>query len=184
MSDVDRGYPAAWDGIRSVTQVIAAAGLAGDASKYYTDWHRDRGSYAHEAIRLHEEGDLDIDSLDPQLRPYLDAWLNFKADTNWLTAGGEKCYAHSVYGFKGKPDVYGLLHGNLDLIDLKMGVPASWHTVQLSAYQELLRHNGIQIVSSWPLYLQANGKYKMGSRRASREDFAIFINALNHKGEV
>lgn len=179
--DIDhRGYNPNWQDVKSVTQVIAAAGLMGDTS-YFTDWHKDRGSYAHKVIELYEADDLDLDTLDPQLRPYLDAWLLFKRDTGWLTAGSEMCYLHPVHAYKGKPDVYGMMNGVLSLIDVKCGQPAKWHSCQCAAYQELLRVHGIMIVSSWCLYLNDKGKYKLSAERASRHDLAVFMNAL--KGE-
>jgi len=88
--------------IPSVTQTLAV--------KYFCDdWYKEKGKYVHEMAELYRQGRLDEDTLDEQLKPYLDALKKFEREA---------------------PHVKGI-------IDYKSGTFAKWHLLQTAAYREL-----------------------------------------------
>lgn len=157
----------------SVTQVIAAAGLYGDTS-HFTDYSRDRGSYVHRAIELHLSDELDTDSLDPVIQPYLAAWLRFVSEAGYVSECCEKVMASEIYHFAGTVDHIGHLNGHHCLLDVKTGAPASAHGIQTAAYAILLKNPGVKRFS---LYLTDEGKYKLIENK-DRQDEQIFKSAL------
>jgi hypothetical protein len=68
--------------VPSVTQVLKAAGLIDYAGipQAVLDYAAERGTAVHLATQLYDENDLDRDSLDPLIAPYLSAWINFTVD--------------------------------------------------------------------------------------------------------
>lgn len=157
----------------SVTQVISAAGLYGDTS-HFTEYSRDRGSYVHKAIELSISDELDTDSLDPVIQPYLDAWLRFVSEAGYVSEVCEKVMASEVFRFAGTVDHIGHLNGHYCLLDVKTGAPAPAHAIQTGAYAILLKHPGVKRFS---LYLTDEGKYKLVENK-DRQDEQIFKSAL------
>lgn len=55
----------------SVTEIISEAGLL-PSYEYVDDWYSERGTAVHEAIALDVRGELDEESVDEEVRPYLE----------------------------------------------------------------------------------------------------------------
>lgn len=142
----------------SVTQILKAEGFM----NYTCDdgWYMERGSHVHRMIELHMTDSLNEETLDPMLRPYLTAFRAFEAATGFLTQGMELPLWHPIYHYAGKPDLWGPIDNRLTLIDVKTGSPAKWHTIQLAAYFELLRTEGIAVKNAANLYLAEDGSFK------------------------
>ena len=158
----------------SVTQIIADAGLYGDTS-YYTDYSRDRGSFIHEAIEYHLSGELDEETLDPVIVPYLDAWKKFQAEAKYVPDSCEERLASGVYHFAGTVDHIGHMGGHFSIIDVKTSVVASAATgIQLAGYEILLSARGAR---RFALHLQDDGKYKLIEYK-DRNDRNVFLAAL------
>ena len=121
----------ALDGVRipSVTQILS---FGQDLSRIpaYTAL---RGTAFHLATEYDDAGDLDESSVDPLVRPHLDAYRKWKAATNPVFALTE----HRVWG-----ELDGLrFAGTIDRViypvvvaDLKSGQPRKEHGAQLAAY--------------------------------------------------
>jgi hypothetical protein len=158
----------------SVTQIIADAGLYGDTA-YFTDYSRDRGSFIHEAIEYHLSGELDEETLDPVIVPYLDAWKKFQAEANYVSDSCEERLASDVYHFAGTIDHIGHLGGHFSIIDVKTSVVASAaEQIQTAAYELLLSARGARRFS---LHLANNGRYKL-IEHTDRIDGKIFLSCL------
>ena len=70
--------------VPSVTSILKDVGLIKD-NGYYTEASRIRGKAIHAAIELHLKNNLDRDSLDPRILPYLDGFERFEEDTHFKT---------------------------------------------------------------------------------------------------
>jgi len=137
--------------IASVTEIISAAGLMDFCTA--GEERMTLGRYIHQAIALYDQGELDMDALDPDWRPYLEQWIRFKAETGFEAIQGETPYYSQIYDFAGTPDKEGMLNGRRVLLDYKSGSPAKWHNVQLAAYAKLLEENGLKMDKTFKLYL-------------------------------
>ena len=109
----------------SVTQII-------DPAHFGDEWYATRGTYIHQMIEMHVKGTLDEENLDPQLRPYLDAFKKFQVEA---------------------PHVKGIG-------DIKSGAKMLWHLLQIAAYKELWL-NGIDPEGK-PLKETLQGQEVMG----------------------
>ena len=116
----------------SVTQILKGAGLI-DAT-WYTDESRTRGSYVHAAIEMGD--DLDLDTLDPVLVPYVQAWQTFLTQTGACGFVKEQRIVDQTVGYAGTFDALLVLPGQrgTTLIDVKTGACPSWAPLQLAAY--------------------------------------------------
>jgi hypothetical protein len=128
----------------SVTTALREAGLIDDA--FWNEEARLRGEYLHRAIALHNEGDLDINALDPKLVPYFTGYEKFLRDTRVAVEYTEKRVFDDAVGYAGTLDlVVAWLSEDKDrvvrrgLVDVKSGsVPPSVGP-QTAAYLRLAR---------------------------------------------
>jgi len=166
------------DGVRlpSVTQVLSEMGFYGDAAAYFTEYSRDRGTYVHKAIQLYEDGELDEESLDPVIRPYLKAWKQFKHDSGFIVSASEKAMASVTYQFAGTVDLLGTFEDTTcAIIDIKTGAVGPVVGLQLAAYEILEGTHGRK---RFALQLKEDGKYKL-HQFTNRQDRQIFLSALS-----
>jgi hypothetical protein len=127
------------DGIRipSVTTILS---WGSDLSRIPA-WTSARGTAFHLATEYDDAGDLDESSVDPLVKPHLDAYRKWKAK-NWHLryVGTEQRVWGEIDGlrFAGTIDrvVDDSAHGYLGvvLLDLKSGAPRKEHGAQLQAY--------------------------------------------------
>lgn len=104
------------------------------------------GAAVHLACELYDQGELDEDGLDDALRPYLAAWVKFKADNAALILANERKLYHPTLRFAGTLDRLAALRPSGDrlwLLDLKTSEDsAPSYGVQLFGYLLLLVANG------------------------------------------
>ena len=141
--------------IRSVTQILKAAGLIDD--RWFSEEARDRGSavhtlcerYAH-SIRFDNTG-RPLASLE-----YVNAFERFVEDFGVCDIDTETMIEGEIDGhrYAGKYDLMAEIQSKRVLIDIKTGAKAKWHPVQLAAYAMQSKPH-----SAMDLYLKANGKY-------------------------
>jgi len=160
----------------SVTEILKGAGLI-DAT-FYTEESKVRGSYVHKACEYYDQGDLDEDSLDPQIAGYLQAYKKWKA-----TFGYEFTWIEMPM-----QDKTGVYAGTSDRIierrprqiwDIKSGPYQKWHRVQSAAYVNML--DDPFSYTRLGLYLQSSGKFTVREfpKTDYMADLAIFQSALN-----
>lgn len=80
---------------------------------------RGLGVAVHAVIELDIRRELDEADLDPALVPYLGQWREFLAQSGFTVLGSELEVASRKYGYAGKLDLVGVLHGRKALVDAK-----------------------------------------------------------------
>lgn len=98
---------------------------------------RQFGTHAHQATDLFDKGELDHDSLDVALLPYLNGWREFLIDHRARVIESELRVYHPTLRVAGTLDKLVDWNG-LCQIDLKTGIVPRTVGLQTSAYQELL----------------------------------------------
>jgi len=169
------------DGIRlpSVTEVLPY-NFYGKA----TDYHKDKGQYVHDMIHLYNLNDLDEENLDLQLKPYLEAYIKFKAEYS----GEGICDIKS-----GSPQPVAELQVAAYTLLAREGLTEIGDKITIPTYEQILYHpiygfagcpdiiTGTKNV--YVVYLQENGKYKMVDHTKDfRRNIQIFLSFLTcHK---
>lgn len=102
----------------SITKILSKLGLTKSyegVSPYYAE----RGVAVHAAIALDLENNLDEDSLDPQIRPFLEAFRAFRGETGFKVEACEKIVYSENLGYAGRIDWLGTIGDKTWLIDGK-----------------------------------------------------------------
>jgi hypothetical protein len=167
-------YTIAGRRLMSVTQSLALVDDRWRIDPFYLQ----RGKFIHRACELYDNGELDESTVDPQIRPYLDAYQKFLSDTGFKQGSIELRLAHPKLFYAGTLDRIGELNGVDALIDLKSGVKVRVDELQLAAYWELCRVNKIPVKKCFDLYLRDNGTYKLEPIDNPRPLLPVFLNIL------
>jgi len=101
------GHIYTWNGIHpdSITQILAAEGFIN--TDWYDEWSRDKGSMVHLACHYDITNELDEDSLDDEIRPYLAAFRKFMADSGLKVERSEVPGVNTTHIYAGTPDIVG-----------------------------------------------------------------------------
>lgn len=150
--------------VPSVTQLLKPIGP--DFSQIPADVlerKRQLGTAVHLACELDDDGDLDDDSLDPALVPYVAAWRKFKADTGAVVLVNEKQLAHEDLRYAGTVDRVVSVGREPWLVDLKTSAdPHAAYGVQLAGYEELLRKaSRMQVDTRATVHLRDDGTFRL-----------------------
>ena len=144
----------------SVTQVLKSAGII-DTS-WYTDWAAERGSAVHKAIQLESAGELDEDSVDFNVQPYLEAYRKFRLEKGWHPVATELMVVDRVYEYAGTLDALGMMKDRMTIVDYKTGPLAAPVGLQLSAYALGVKaYQGKAVTNLVGVQLKPDGTYKM-----------------------
>lgn len=180
--------------IPSVTDVINAFDVDG-GKRFYTEESRDRGRIVHRTCFLDDEGMLVEESVPSWLQPYLDAYRLWKSDYQPVILNHE----YSVYNRRldicGTVDIVSQLplsHSpkRRNHIDLKSGVPAASHILQLAGYCIIDDGNHWLSSGSYCLYLKNTGKYTfkehmIDKRMAAGAEWVRMVNTFHeHRAEL
>lgn len=160
----------------SVTQALTEAGFID--TRWFTEESAQRGTFVHQAILLHHEGDLDEDDLDPVLVPYYRAYRQFLADSGFVVQGCEERLFDEVAGYAGTLDLRGQFPTDTigtNLIDVKSGAIPNHVGRQVAGYKRLLR--SLVPVSRWCLNVRADATYRLEPLR-NRNDERVFLAAV------
>lgn len=160
--------------VPSVTQVLKEAGIIN--TKFYTAWGRHRGSTVHKAIEFHAQGVLELNSIDPKIRGYLDAYERFLLETKYEPVEIERL-VYSVAGrYAGTLDQIGKIGREKIMPDFKTGPPAPANGLQLTGYADAYQEETGEYVSKlMGVHLQIDGRYKIKPYIA---DFSTWRGAL------
>lgn len=167
--------------IPSVTQILKEAGLI-DLSFVDKDvlaYTSDLGRKVHETTELYDKGILDLESLHPLLKGYLDAWIKFRKESGFEPLIIEVMYHHPIFHYAGRIDRIGMMGKDLIQLDLKSGTAQAAYALQSAAYTELYNANNSKpnIKKRFAIYLSPNGKYNL-KPYTDKNDLRVFYAAL------
>lgn len=168
--------------VPSVTQVIEHAQFVDPT--WFTEESRLRGTLVHRVVELYDQGKISHNpGVPPEAQGYLDAWVRFKREADFVTEESEVRLASHLFRFAGTLDKSGsfrLPHSSERthaIIDLKTGKLLPWWGLQLSGYQilELERHE--RFCRRFDLELHDDGTYNLHEQR-DVQDRGVFLAAL------
>ena len=135
----------------------------------------DLGTRVHLATELDDAGTLDEASITDDVRPYLEAWRQFKRVNDPLVVMAEQRVYHPVLGYAGTLDRVLFIRDEEWLVDLKTSaaVPVSAGP-QTAAYAHALGQPEIKRAA---LLLRPDGAY-LFSPLANPSDWAAFQSCL------
>lgn len=160
--------------VPSVTQVLEPLQMLGGVSWDVLEAARDFGTNVHAACHLWNIGELDEETLDPALKPYLVDWREFLSETGFVVRLSETPVYHAKMGYAGTPDVEGDWQNTTWTLDIKSGVVPWTVGAQLAAYREARIPRPRRRLC---VQLTGNG-YKLHEQK-DPSDFALFTSALN-----
>lgn len=163
----------------SVTELMKDAGLID--TTHCPDHARERGRLVHLCVQLLNERDLDHETLDPELKPYVAGYENFLRDSDFHPQMSEAIVVSHSQKFAGRVDVVGLLNGALSVVDVKTEKAPPWVSTQLYFYWFALNECGFDVKHRYSLELKKSGRYRL--RQLDGPDGARdFLFALNARG--
>jgi hypothetical protein len=161
--------------IDGCTSILQEAGLI---STYATEWYKIRGTALHLATEFYDRGTLDENSVDPQIKGYLNSWKKFREEMNYAPELIEEKFYNSALMVGMKID---RLPGPLDL---KTGQQEPWHILQVALHWAtvlpLLDHH--MTLDPCDVYLDAEGgSPKVINYTASemREAYKVYTSLLH-----
>lgn len=173
-----------WDGevVPSVTKILAPLNDFDRIPFDVLEFARERGSAVHAAISLAQADDLDEDSLDPVIVPYVEGWRLFMAETGFQPEEWERPLYHPRYRYAGTFDAVGMLGKTRAVVDFKTGleVPLSVGP-QLAAYQQLInteRQGRNPVLARYACQLTGEGGYRL-EQFTRPDDWVAFQSLLN-----
>lgn len=173
-----------WNGVPvpSVTQALCEAGIVD--TQWYTEYAARRGSEVHKAIHFYNDGDLDEESLDPVIVPYIEAYKCFLRDTGAKIISHERMVFNEIYHYAGTYDVIMDISGKFYAVDFKTGCLQDWVGLQLAGYELVLANEYQWIDGRMGLQLKPQEETSRSKPYKFREykdmdDYQIFKNAVS-----
>jgi hypothetical protein len=148
--------------IPSVTQILSPLVDYSMVPPATLERARQLGTAVHRMTELHDNDDLDEDSLSDELRPYLVGWKKFRQEANFEPITVEHRMFHRGLGYAGTSDRAGVVKGRLAVLDIKKMLtltPAIGP--QLAAYQEQHKSEGLAVLDRYALGLRPDGTYRL-----------------------
>lgn len=90
--------------VLSTTKILQLAELTPAFYKTLDPWYAEKGHAVHAATEYFDKGTLDLDTVDPQIVGYLDAYRAFRRDLPLDILGIEVRLRHPRYGYSGTID--------------------------------------------------------------------------------
>lgn len=172
--DENHHYTLDGNPLDGLTSTIAEAGLIGN---FGTEWHMDKGTAIHLATELWDKGTLDESTVDPQIQGYLESWKRFRKDQNYTPIEIEYRIVNSVLMVASRVD-------RIPLLDIKGGVPAPWHILQIAFQWATLtvEHPREWVSKPMDIYLDAEGgppKVKVYNLMELKEAYKVYCSMLH-----
>lgn len=126
--------------IPGTTEMLNSCGIID--SRWFNEEAAKRGKEVHEACHFLAEGDLDMDSIRPGIRGYVDAYEAAVEELNFFPTECERAIYHPIYLYGTKPDQVGFVRKNGKdqdaIVELKSGIMQPWTRLQ-TAFQAMAR---------------------------------------------
>ena len=145
----------------SVTQALVESSIID--TTWFTEWARNRGSAVHKALEFKIKGTLDLNSIDPRIQGYIDAYDRFLADTDFKCLEVERHVWSPKDRFAGTFDQLGSFrNSHRAIVDTKTGA-LQWQTgLQLTGYADAhTQETGSIVERLVGLQLKVDGTYNM-----------------------
>jgi len=125
--------------VPGVSTILRETGRQGTWSSS-VPFYAQKGTYVHRAIELDCAGTLDDSTVDEKVRPYLDAWRDFRRDTDAVIVATERRVYHPTLNYAGTLDLIITLPNEGDVIAallyLRKTGKYSWRPLPALAYTE------------------------------------------------
>jgi len=137
------------------------------------------GQAIHKATELDDLGNLDEDTLDDKLRPYLNAWRSFKKEYNVRVKYVERKVYSKKYRYCGRIDKVAYVGDWLSVIDIKSSSQLHKATaIQTAGYKQAYNEEATkQIIRRYAVLLKEDGTYKVEEYK-DPSDINVFLSAL------
>jgi hypothetical protein len=162
--------------VPGVTQIISDAGI--DPNKnFYNKVAAQRGKDIHTITEQIDKGTL-LNAFPKEWSGYISAYYMFLKFNRpvWNVDGVEQTFYNEDFDYCGTRDRVGTMLWRTRRVecclDIKTGVKAKWHGVQLAGYSMKDRYK----LERFGLYLKKNGTYSI-HHYTNDGDFEDFINA-------
>lgn len=162
--------------VPSVTQILRPLVDLSGIPSHVLEAKRQLGQDVHYACQLLDENDLDEDSVEQRIEPYLQAYRKFKADTGAIVLQNEMRVAEPLLMFAGTLDRVMQINGAAWLVDLKTCISTPMSVgPQTAGYMRALGDTGV--THRGALRLRADGSYRLDSL-TSPNDWSAFMACL------
>lgn len=177
----DHAYSVKGVRLPSVTQIMGTQ-FPLNVPKERLEFARQMGRAIHSATELYDRGDLDFDTVDPRVVPYLEAWIKFLRETSCKVVSVEERVMHPFLRYAGTLDRTVRMAGiaSLCVLDLKRPVLGPRVGVQLAAYAGAYNQGKArpdQVLRRFGIQLRADGNYRLHEYKDGA-DWSVFIAAL------
>jgi hypothetical protein len=162
--------------VPSVTQALRVIDSIDRVPPDFLERARVFGRHVHQAIDLYNQRDLDETRLDAALRPRLEQYKKFLAESGFIVATSEQIVYNAALGYAGTLDITGHLNLESALIDLKSGAVPRSAGPQTAAYREAIAKPS-RPKKRYALQL-GDDFYKLIALDEP-SDFSNFVSALN-----
>ena len=149
--------------VPSVTEILRAVGVSEDfahANPEDLEFRRQLGTEVHRMAHAFDDDDVDWDTVDPRVRPYLDAWAAWRINAGAMPVQRERRVFHPGYFYAGTLDgIFELANGTRILCDIKSSDLVNYASnLQVAAYEMAwqLEHRGERIDERWIVHLTPN----------------------------
>jgi hypothetical protein len=145
------------------------------------------GHHIHTTVELHVKNDLHEKALPDWLKPRLEAFKQFVAETGFVMEASESRVYHPIHRYAGQLDLVGtlpLLHRDTAILDIKRSLFAGPVIgLQTAAYLEAENERRrklklAKVKRRYALQLKPNGRYALQEFKDDG-DFTVFVGLLN-----
>lgn len=154
-----------------VTSLLKSAGLID--TTFFTDYDLDRGSALHTAAQFLDEGDLNWETVHPDVLGRLRQYQRFLDEVKPEILGIEEPVVNEVLRYCGRIDRRVKINGAEGILDLKGPSQSVAHRLQLAMYADCF----IEAKSRWALYL-SDDAYRLVEFK-NRDDYRAARALLN-----
>lgn len=150
------------NGLPHVTTILARAGLV-DAT-WFTTEARDRGTALHMAAQFMDDGDLDWNTVAPDVLPRLRAYQRFKDEVKPEILAIEEPVENLALRYCGRLDRRVRINGREGVLDLKSPAFEPWQCLQTALYAACFPRP----MARWTLHL-ADHRYTLIEHKDRRD---------------
>ena len=137
----------------------------------------DKGTRVHKIVENIDRG-IEVDPIDPELLPYVEAYRQFKNDNEITITQIEKIIFEDEFWYAGALDRVMTINDCPAIVDIKTGTKLSVTGIQLAAYKYAWeKMSGEKNLNRFALHLKDTGAYKLVPYR-NKEDLPDFLAAV------